>query len=602
MCGIIGVVLSASHELQGFEQCVDALAHRGPDGRGHLRVGNVLLGHRRLAIIDLSDVAAQPMQRPSAGAIVFNGEIYDFEQHRETLAAEGVALTAHSDTEVLLQGLARHGTPFLRRLHGMYALAWLSPDGRRVVLARDHAGMKPLYVAEGPFGVAFASEVRALAQLLRFLGAPVRIDQDSMANFLAWGSVPEPATIVREIRMLPADCTLEIDVGSPRNPRLSETRRLRRDVVEGTAPREVVASVGDAVRRHLVADRRVAVFLSSGLDSAVIACEASRHRVLPEAITVRLASRGTDDEVELASELTQRLGIRQHVVGVDDWMRRLDAALDAYDQPSIDGLNTFVIASAARELGFAVALSGVGADEVFGGYRHMRSPALASARVFAKFPFLAPWIDSIAPRTHGKLRRATLIAAGVASGETPNRSVRRLLSEHEVKSLLPTSHSTRDLRHGDVLAIEQNTYLRDTLLRDTDVMGMASSVEIRAPFLDPEVIEAASRFGTDQLIHRGRPSKWVLRDHWSGVMSERARRRSKTGFTLDMPRWLSGPGRERVDAAVDALRRSPLVSSSALERNVRAWRADLAAGRAQAWPLIFALVQLAQQVRRWGEP
>jgi len=601
MCGIIGAVLSDDRDLRSFDRCVDALAHRGPDGRGALRAGRVLLGHRRLSIIDLSDAAAQPMQHPESGAIVFNGEIYDYATHRAALADEGVAFAAHSDTEVLLHGLARRGPDFLRGLHGMYAFAWLSSSGDRLVLARDHAGMKPLYVAEGRFGFAFASEVRALGELLRALDVPVRLNADAVARFLAWGAVPEPDTILAGIRMLPADSFLEIDVRQPRRTRAGRTERIA--ARHAPSERAVVESIRASTRRHLIADRPVAVFLSAGLDSSVLACEASDSASKPHAITVSLDSAGTSDEVAVAAELCRTLGIEHHVVGAGDWSARLDDALSAYDQPSIDGLNTFVVSRVARELGYVVALSGVGADEVLGGYSHFRARWLRPAHELGvRGAVLEPLVAEIASRAAGPLRRAAIVVASASSGEPAHRSVRRLMPEREIAMLTRAATTTIDRTPGDPLLAEQHGYLRDTLLRDTDVMGMANGVEIRAPYLDPEVMVSAASLGTPELLRRDRAPKFILRDGWARRLPARAKSRRKTGFTLDLPSWLRGAGAGRVDAAVDVLRRSSIVDRSALDLLVSRSRRGLLRGSARTWPLLFALVQLAEQLRRWGEP
>jgi asparagine synthase (glutamine-hydrolysing) len=596
MCGIIGVVVADGRDVPDFQDCIDALVHRGPDGRGSTRLGRVLLGHRRLSIIDVREAALQPM-RDDAGTIIFNGEIYDYETHRRALSSAGVAFRTHSDTEVLLHGLARQGAPFLRGVHGMYAFAWLSPDGEKLLLARDHAGMKPLYIASGAFGVAFASEVRALSRLLRTLGVEPRLDRCAVADVLAWGSVSEPRTILEGVRMVPADCVVTIDVAS--------SRVVDTHAIGTTEPRDepgdaraAIDGIRHAIQRHLVSDRPVAIFLSSGLDSSVIACEASTAAQPPEAITIRLGSSGTDDEADLAAELCRRLGIRQHIIELHDWRARLDRALESYDQPSVDGLNTFVISGVARDLGFPVALSGVGADEVFGGYSHLHSRGLQLARR-ARLPFLGSLGEVAERHTFGRARRLSIMIASMARGEAPLRSVRRLMSDATIARLMPGAPSTIERVAADPLVAERETYLRNTLLRDTDVMGMANSIEIRAPFLDPEILRSAAALGTDAILQRGRVPKWLLRDEWGPQLPSRTRTRRKTGFTLDVAGWLRAEGAEHVARAKETLRASPVFDGSVAEAMVSRFQHHLERGRTHSWVPLFALVQIGAQLRRW---
>jgi asparagine synthase (glutamine-hydrolysing) len=604
MCGILGAI--SRDDPADLSPALAALAHRGPDGGGQIQRGNVALGHRRLAIIDLTDAAAQPMTVEGCGTIVFNGEIYDHATHRASLEADGERFATRSDTEVLLRGLARHGVAFLRRLHGMYAFAWLAPDGRRVVLARDHAGMKPLYVWRGSRGVAFASEVRALAALLREMGTAVRPSAPALAGFLAWGSVPEPQCVLRDVEMLPADSALEIDVAEARV--LCVHAIGRRPAVGAGGSLDAVPRAREAlhhaVGRHLVADHPVALFLSSGIDSSVLAAEMARAAgPRPQAISVVLGSAGTTDEPALVRALASRLDLPLHMVPVTDWRTRLQGVMAAFDQPSIDGLNTYLVAGVAKELGYRVALSGVGADEVFGGYQHFHHrvralPDVAPVRLLGRVaaPLSARAAD---PR----VRRVGMLLEGAARGESLQRSWRRVYSDAQLRRLMPgvppppTSAPARD-----PLDLEQQTYLRDTLLRDTDVMGMAHGVEIRAPYLDPEVLEAAAAIGSANLLRAGKAPKWVLREGWAEDLEAGSTARKKSGFTLDVAGWLRAEGRELLAAARAGLLRRACLDPRAVASAWDAWTARLDTGHPAAWGPLFALVQLNEQFERWGEP
>lgn len=601
MCGIVGAIL-AGEDPADLSRVVDSMSHRGPDGRGEARVGRVWFGHRRLSIIDLSDEGAQPMVVHDRGALTFNGEIYDYQRHRRDLQARGERCTTRSDTEVLLRGIATRGERFLDGLHGMFALAWVSPEGREIVLARDHAGMKPLYVWRGAKGFAFASEVRSLAMLLRARGIEPRTNGAALADVLAWGSVCEPRTILRGIEMFPAGHAARISIDDPGQWKLTKLN------IVGEAGRsaagEVRPVVEQAVRRHLVSDRPIALFLSGGIDSGVLAAEIGRSAAAGStAITVVLGSRGSDDELDIASRTARRHGLDHRIVSADSWQEMLSDFFAAYDQPSIDGLNTFVITRLTKQLGYRVALSGVGADEVFGGYRHLhffrgrawRSPALRP---------IGAALASLATRgPRGPIRRAGLVGEGLAHGEPPQRSFRRVFGPREVSNILvdPIEEASSEAR-ADPLHLEQDTYLRDTLLRDTDVLAMANSVEVRAPYLDPDVLAFVERLGSDEILRRDKKPKWLLREAWRADLDEAATRRGKTGFSLALDAWMRGSGRGEVSRAREGLTKRACVAARAAREIFDASERELEGAHPAAWVPVFALMQIEEQLRRWGEP
>jgi asparagine synthase (glutamine-hydrolysing) len=579
------------------------MRHRGPDGAREFVDGGLWLGHCRLSIIDLSEGAFQPMTADACGTIVFNGEIYDHADHRTSLEAAGETFRTRSDTEVLLRGIARKGIPFLRQLHGMYALAWWNPRTRRLLLARDHCGMKPLYVWSIPGKLAFASEVRALALIVSALGGVTRLNPQAIAEFLTWGSVPEPATVLKDIRMLPMDEAWEIDVDRPASVRITRVeRRAAEPVARHGDVDGVVASVGEAVQRHVVSDQPVALFLSAGLDSGVLAAELKTSSgARPHAISVRLGSRGTADEPEVVCGLARRLGLPLHVVEARVLDGRLEEILAAYDQPSIDGINTFLIAEATKELGYRVAISGLGADEVFGGYAHLRPTRRdraqrAAARLARPFEFF------IARFPDTRTRRLAMLSSGQRLREPAERSWRRLMSDTEIRRLMPdVPRLERQFLPADRLEMEQTTYLRDTLLRDADVLGMAHGVEIRPPYLDPAVLRVASTIGSADLTRPDREAKWPLREGWRDVLDPATLTRPKTGFTLNLGQWLRG-NEEALHAAFDRTRRSPLFDRPALE----VWwthsrRLLQKHQRPSSWVPGMMLLHVSQQLERWGD-
>ena len=379
MCGINGVFAfhpaAPSPERSELLKTRDHMSARGPDGAGewwdrHARVG---LGHRRLSIIDLSDRASQPMIGAEGDVVVtFNGEIYNYPSLRRQLESEGVAFRSNSDTEVLLHLYRRDGRDMVSRLRGMFAFAIWDQRKCGLLLARDPYGIKPLYTANDGWTIRFASQVKALL-------AGDRVSRDpepaGVVGFHMWGSVPDPFTLYREIRALPAGHTQWIDAAGPAEPQayvsiasILADGAARPLAAHDVAPR-VREAVGESVAAHLLADVEVGVFLSAGVDSCALLGlmkDAGQQHI--RAITLAFEEyRGTpEDESVLAADVARSYGA-EHVVrfvSEEEFRADLPAIMGAMDQPSIDGVNTWFVSKAAREAGLKVALSGLGGDEL----------------------------------------------------------------------------------------------------------------------------------------------------------------------------------------------------------------------------------------------
>src|SRR5215470_1107827 len=383
MCGINGIF--AYHPCAGIPTNTELLATReamrarGPDGAGAWWSGDRRcgLGHRRLAILDLSERALQPMASGDGRYVVtFNGEIYNYPSLRKELEAEGVVFRSTSDTEVLLHLFARDGATMVHRLRGMYAFAIWDSIARRLFLARDPYGIKPLYTANDGWTFRFASQVKALLG-----GGQVSRDLDpaGVVGFHLFGSVPEPFTLYRDIRSLPAGHTQWVDADGPREPKaffnLAEVlaKGAAHPVSSAEVCERVRAGVLDSVRAHLLADVEVGIFLSAGIDSGALLGtmrNAGQHEI--RAITLAFEEfRGTlEDEAPLAALVCKQYGAR-HIVRhlrEQEFVEDLPAIFEAMDQPSIDGVNAWFVSKAAREAGLKVAISGLGGDELLGGY------------------------------------------------------------------------------------------------------------------------------------------------------------------------------------------------------------------------------------------
>jgi asparagine synthase (glutamine-hydrolysing) len=562
MCGIAGVYRPDAPATDADARVVGRMnelqALRGPDGAAVERRDRAALGHRRLSIIDLSAAAGQPMASEDGTVwLTFNGEIYNFAELRAELSARGHRFRSRTDGEVLVHGWESWGGPgLLERLRGMFAFALYDAGRQQLLLARDRLGIKPLYYADaGAGGLAFASEVRALVGS----GAvDVRPDPDALAGYLLLGSVPSPRTITGAVRCLPPGHYLLAGPGG------RELRRYWR-LPETAGPPEDLAgrirrTLEDAVARHLVSDVPLGVFLSGGLDSGALVTLAAR--VLGprlHTLTVDFEEPGFG-EGEAARALAEAQGAEHHRLAVTaaDFLRVLPEFLSAVDQPTHDGLNTFLIARAARKAGLTVVLSGVGGDEVFWGYPHHRRLA-GAARPLARLAALPGGVRravaagaSAAGRLRGRegWRRLAYLARdpspaalylAVRGFFTPDQ-VERLtgLEASRVRAVLdeavdgaPAGRSPAEA----VNALELDRYLHDQLLRDTDVFGMAHSIEIRVPFLDHPLVELLAG-APPGLKVRGRTNKPLLADAVGDRRLRERARAPKRGFTLPLAVWL----------------------------------------------------------------
>ena len=396
MCGVGGEYAYGETappvERETLVRVRDAMRARGPDGEGlwisdDRRCG---LAHRRLSLVDLSDAGAQPMS--SADGILqitFNGEIYNYLELKRDLEAQGCVFRSSSDTEVLLQLYAQRGAEMVRALRGMYAFAIYDVARRQLFLARDPFGMKPLYFSDDAKSFRFASQVKALLQGNGIDKSP---DPAGHVGFYMWGSVPEPHTLYRGIRMMPAGSTMLVNAG--RGAITSTFFDLPQEFLAANArgaerPREagdtLQAAIRDSVRHHMIADVPVGVFLSSGIDSASLMAAATEVTA-SDVFTVTLGFRefqGTEsDETPLAELVAARYGANHRTQWVlqDDFEQCFEHLRGAMDQPSIDGVNTYFVSRVTAELGLKAALSGVGGDELFGGYPSFRQvPRIVSA-------------------------------------------------------------------------------------------------------------------------------------------------------------------------------------------------------------------------------
>ena len=583
MCGIAGIIAyhPAALPVDAAELVLmrDYMSARGPDGKGEWfsadrRVG---FGHRRLAIIDLSERGAQPMLSADRRlAITFNGEIYNYRELRRGLEAKGCQFHSDSDTEVLLHLYADRGEAMVNDLRGMFAFALWDGDRQATLLARDPYGIKPLYYADDGWTLRFASQVKALLAGGKVSEAP---EPAGLVGFYLLGSVPEPYTLYQEVRSVPAGSTVWVDAVGPSPPEayfsaaaIWADAENHPEIGVDEASAIVREAVRDSVRHHLIADVPVAAFLSAGIDSGALVGLMSECMSDPTALSTLTLSfaehLGTPgDEAPLATEVARHYGARHGIRTVSEQEFRTDlpAILHAMDQPSIDGINTWFISKAAHEAGMKVAVSGLGGDELFGGYpsfsdipRWVRAlwlpgkvPGLAAIGEQVQSAF-APLFRGLNPKAMGMLRHggsypgAYLLRRGVfLPRELPGLMDTDLMHEG-LRRLQPIDLIGRTLRgkrqdergprraYGRVASMEGGLYMRNQLLRDTDWASMAHSLEVRVPLVDATLLK---KLAGPLTAVRMKSRKWLLANAPSKPLPDIVRNRPKSGFTTPIATW-----------------------------------------------------------------
>jgi len=583
MCGIAGFINSklSPEELEGVLLTMKKeLDHRGPDDAGLFvsQTGSAGLVNTRLAILDLSSAGHQPMQSEDGRyAIVFNGEIYNFESLRVELMAEGESFISHSDTEVVLKMFARYGPECVREFEGMFAFAIWDEREQSLFLARGPLGIKPLYYYAANGQLLFASEVRPLLKSGR---VPLQLSMSAVSGYLLFGAVPEPLTLVDKVRALPAGHYMIYRDGETCLKKYWDLQFVDDPMGDREASDLVRKALEESIARHLVSDVPVGVFLSGGLDSTAIVALA-RKRAGNDLRTFCISF---DDprfnEGAVAARTASHFGTRH-----SDW--KLDSVtakglladfLAHSDQPSIDGFNTFCVSKLAHDQGLKVVLSGLGGDEIFGGYQSFQAvPRMlkASCWLNAAWPFRVAagnFFERIpsSPRTN-RIGRFLQESPTIASAYWCMRGV---FTPQEVALLLPrygspSANGRSELAfhvplqptvEDQVSYLELTRYMRNQLLRDSDVMSMAWSLELRVPFVDHKLIETIERIPAQLRLRKG---KQILLDAVPEI-PEWVRDRPKQGFLFPFKDWIT-------DEWHDVFRRIEKESPVRLRSWYRSW-------------------------------
>jgi asparagine synthase (glutamine-hydrolysing) len=622
MCGIAGIIGKISEtNRSALRKMNAALAHRGPDGEGSWQSPadesgrGVLLTHRRLSILDLTPAGAQPMIDPVTGdVIVFNGEIYNYLELRNRINGASQELQSTGDTAVALRLLGVDGAEAVAAFRGMFAFAYWDTSERRLLLVRDPLGIKPLYVARNPdrdgdWSVLFASEIRGL--LAAGLIGGVKLNPTAVASVVWNGFVVGPDTAVDGIESLSPGQLCVFDAASR-----EETSRYYWKMPVGDSPypvgaRELSSALDESVRLHLLSDVPVAVFLSSGIDSAAVANLAQRTSMTPiHTFTLTFEEPEFNEGVH-SRQIAEAIHAehREIVLTEHQFVEQLDSALASLDHPTFDGLNSYYMARAVREAGFKVALVGTGGDELFGGYTSFRDlptlmrwgqrtrslprPLIQSlARLVARVlqparsgtPQQTRWAKLPDMVQHSDdLLSLYQLAYALFLPDFQRRLLNPDIAELVADGLSPAIRSRLALErprqaHHTLAAIsilEQRLFLGERLLPDTDVASMASSVEVRLPLVDQGLLDSVYRMDERDRFCPIRQKMALRRAGLLGLQPQLFER-PKTGFVLPFDRWIRARLGNRMDEVMrdDSLVRATGLDPGAVSRLWSAFRAD----------------------------
>jgi len=580
MCGIAGYRSERDIPDGALDIMVDALHHRGPDDDGYFRNGPFRGGMRRLAINDVAGGRQPLFSADRSVALLYNGEIYNYPTLRRELEAKGHHFRTRSDGEVICHLYERHGEALFERLDGMFAAAlWIVPE-RKLLLARDIPGEKPLYYSELPDGsIAFASEISALT---KFPGLNLQLDRQAIWDFPTFLWIPEPATVYRHVVALPRGHVL---IADDRGVRLRPYQnRFNREPLPGCDGAAVIAEtrrvVEEAIKSRLLSDVPIGSFLSGGLDSSIVATIAARELQTLDTFSIGFEDladpyHGRADESAAAEATARQIGSRHHPIHVtaESFRSELDCFCRHGDQPFAvsSAFGILAVAKSARRHGIKVLLSGDGADECFGGYTwypyldaHLRNCSQPPAGIVSFQNFGVSINERVAAiealpddatrawawhyYAHEQEKAALFsddFRAGLAS------------SLRHFKSYRPTSW-----RPVDFIAQDRDFYFPNEMLRKVDRMAMAYSVEARVPFAAPAVLSHADKLGFDDMVGADGTLKWALRRAFTDVLPPEVVGRPKHGFNVPIDHWLKNEWADLVEqafAADSALCRSGFV-------------------------------------------
>jgi asparagine synthase (glutamine-hydrolysing) len=551
MCRIVGI-LNPSIPVSIIQEMVTEMCnlqkHGGPDDAGiyHCPETSLVLGHRRLAILDLSTAGHQPMIYRQRFVISFNGEIYNFPELKKELEQLGSIFHTNSDTEVILAAFEQWNTQSFGRLSGMFAFALYDFREKNLYLVRDPSGIKPLYYRADCNSIEFASEIRAFKAL-----GNKRENEKWPIYQLAYGHLPEPVTTLYDVIPLHKGCFYKFNVTSGKRglqsfAHYSFSNNIKETKNSGDG---IKMALKNAVARHLLSDAPIGVFLSGGIDSGIVTNIASDFQQQHlKTLSLYFEEQEFSEKIYQDSIIDQlKCKNFQHLLKEDEFQKSFPAILDAMDMPSCDGINTWFISKYAKKEGLKAVLSGIGGDELFGGY-----PSFGRISLAKKLQLIsASYLRMNKGNRNKMIKRLSYLSLGGFKGLflflrgqfVPFEIADRLGStEKEIWNVLSEHPSLPErvmmTAKNEASWMELNIYMQNQLLRDVDVMGMAHGVEIRVPFLDEAVIKIALSIKSE-IKYEGPLPKQLLIDTFKERLPENVWKRKKMGFALPFAKWLA---------------------------------------------------------------
>jgi asparagine synthase (glutamine-hydrolysing) len=564
MCGILAIISDLSIPNFAFIRSMKQLANRGPDSEGVWKDNNVVFGHRRLAIIDLDERSVQPMQSDCGKfVIVFNGEIYNYQELKSKLLSQGVLFKTESDTEVILNLFLLYKEDMLQMLKGMFSLIIWDKNKKEAFVARDPYGIKPLYFSILEKGIIIASTVSSIVA-----SGLVNLNKSlyGQRGFYFLGSVPEPYTWFENILSVKSGSYFYVSNYSINKYRkyvdISDSwifsSKMKYNVPFDSLNKQVKSSIEESISRHLVSDVPIGLFLSGGIDSGVLAGIISmnnKNNLIAITLKFDEFSNSNVDESARATSIANLYGIKHHirVVTKEEFLNDFSTIIDDMDQPSIDGINTWYASKAASELGLKVVLSGVGGDELFFGYESFTQlPPLVKfwSRVSKiRFIFSMGMFFSILLSTYFKNKRWLEFPDNLKNILGSYSLKRGVLAAADISEILNTSFEKNDLsrfiskndsfsiseKKLDLAHLESSLYLKNQLLRDSDWASMAHSVELRTPFVDFTLLKNLEGLLFSLSNYK---NKVILSNVLTEPLPNYVLNSKKTGFGIPIKNWI----------------------------------------------------------------
>jgi asparagine synthase (glutamine-hydrolysing) len=554
MCGICGSIGLHQESVHRMNLC---LKPRGPDHTGFWQCEDVCLGHTRLSIIDVSDNGHQPMANENETVwLTFNGEIYNFKTIRKDLESKGHRFKSSTDTEVIIHLYEEYGDSCVNFLRGMFAFAIWDKAKKKLFAARDRFGIKPFFYHFKNGTFIFASELKAL---LATQGINREIDSEALRNYFSFGSVAAPATLIGSIKQLLPGHSLTIErnmLSICQYWQLNPIIEQRASKKTSEYAMEIEAALNEAIALRMVSDVPMGAFLSGGIDSSIIVGFMQKHSARPIKTFSVVFEESAFDERNFSNIVAKKFGTdhAQLLLSQESILKEIPRIFDTMDQPSSDGFNTYILSKAVKESGVTVAVSGLGGDELFAGYplfRRLRN-AFSGIQMVKKIPrkLRSQLLKKLYP--YAKTKRELTILFTLLYGNTlfdAYAAQRTVFFPHEIGNILSLDSCKETARHASIdntddiintiSFFELTTYLRNTLLQDTDRMSMAHALEVRVPFLDHILVEKVFKIPGNLKINGAYPKK-LLVDSVKNILPQECYKRAKMGFVFPFEVWLKG--------------------------------------------------------------